>query len=185
LVVNYTWNVPSPASIQSPAPRFLLSGWQLGGIFQAHSGTPFSLTIAGDQANTGTDRADEQRPNFNAIPGCTPNAVNPGQVDNYVKLQCFSYPAFGVLGNLGRNTLQGPGMTEFDFSIFKNQALFSEKLKVQFRAEFFNVFNNPNFELASPEAFDGSGNLEPTAALIGPPTLTTSRQIQLGLKLLW
>ncbi|MGH9325897.1 MAG: TonB-dependent receptor domain-containing protein [Terriglobia bacterium] len=185
LVVNYTWNVPSPASIKSPVPRFLLSGWQLGGVFQAHSGTPFTLTIAGDQANTGTDRSDEQRPNFNAIPGCTPNAINPGQFDNYVKLQCFSYPAFGTLGNLGRNTLQGPGMTEFDFSLFKNEALFAEKLKVQFRAEFFNVLNNTNFELGAPEIFDSSGTLEPTAGLIGPPTLTTARQIQFGLKLLW
>ncbi len=185
LVVNYTWEIPSPSSIHSGGPRFLLSGWQLGGVYQVHSGAPFSLTINGDQALTGTSRHDEQRPNFNPIPGCTNGAVNPGQPLNYVKLQCFSFPALGVLGNLGRNTLRGPWTNSFDFSVYKNFQLLSERLKIQFRAEFFNLLNHPNFQLASAEVFDGSGNLIPTAAQIGPPTLTTSRQIQFGMKLKW
>jgi hypothetical protein len=163
----------------------LLSGWQLGGVYQVHSGAPFSLTINGDQALTGTSRHDEQRPNFNPIPGCTNGAVNPGQPLNYVKLQCFSFPALGVLGNLGRNTLRGPWTNSFDLSVYKNFQLLSERLKIQFRAEFFNLLNHPNFQLASAEVFDGSGNLIPTAAQIGPPTLTTSRQIQFGMKLKW
>ncbi len=188
LVINFRWDVPSPASLTG-LPRFLLAGWELGGIFQANSGVPFTVKIAADRARTGNSvvalGTGAQRPDFNPAPGCTPNAINPGNPDNYVNLDCFSFPAPGFLGNLGRNTLRGPGPVNFDFSLYKNHNLFSERLKVQFRAEFFNVFNRANFQSRLTTVFDRQGRLVETAGQLRPPTITTSRQVQFGMKFLW
>jgi hypothetical protein len=97
-----------------------------------------------------------------------------------------------VLGNTGRNSFYGPGLTTVDFSLFKNTAVpkISETFNVQFRAEFFNVLNHTNF--LSPgflntfgqnnSVYDFNGSALPTAL---NQTSTTSRQIQLGLKLVW
>jgi hypothetical protein len=100
-------------------------------------------------------------------------------------LNCFAFPAPGVLGNLGRNTLRGPGFEDFDFSLFKNIGFRSEKYKVQIRAEAFNVLNHANFGVQTTAIFDGSGNPLTSAGNLLPPTLTTSRQIQLGIKFLF
>ncbi len=97
-----------------------------------------------------------------------------------------------VLGNSGRNKFYGPGLTTVDFSLFKNIPVtkISETFNVQFRAEFFNVLNHTNF--LSPgflntfgqnnSVYDFNGSALPTAL---NQTTTTSRQIQLGLKLVW
>ena len=91
-------------------------------------------------------------------------------------------------GNLGRNVLIGPGVSKFDASVFKNNRtrLFSENTNVQFRAEFFNVFNRPNF--ASPTdnltVFDQTGNPIPSAGLI-TSTQTSARQIQFAVKVIF
>jgi len=87
-----------------------------------------------------------------------------------------------------RNTLIGPGVLKFDASVFKNNRLhrFSESTNVQFRAEFFNLFNRANF--SSPTSnlavFDQAGNPIPTAGLI-TSTQTPSREIQFALKVIW
>lgn len=94
-----------------------------------------------------------------------------------------------LVGNAGRNHFYGPGLKTVDFSIFKNMQLM-EKLKLQFRAEFFNILNHPN--LASPNflndsnntVFNADGSAAGNAGVIGS-TSTSSRQIQLGLKLIF
>jgi len=187
LVYSFTWNIPTPQSFTGIA-RGVLAGWGLGGIFAAHTGAPFSLTLQTDRANTGNRTAGGtgggQRPDFLPLPGCSVNAINPGNVTNYIKTQCFAFPAAGELGNLGRNTLRGPGLQEFDPSLFKNWSL-KEQMRLQFRAEFFNAFNHANFQMRSPKLFDGSGNLISTATVIGAPTATSAREIQFGLRLTW
>jgi hypothetical protein len=97
-------------------------------------------------------------------------------------LNCFSFPAPGVLGDLGRNTLRGPGFADLDFSLFKNVAFHQEKYKVQFRAEAFNSLNHTNFGVQTTAVFNGSGVPLASASVLQQPTLTTSRQIQLGIK---
>jgi hypothetical protein len=119
-----------------------------------------------------------------ATPGVRSNAQ--GQLLAF-NPNCFapaSTVAGGVLvGNSGRNRFNGPGLTTVDFSTFKNFS-FREKLKLQFRAEFFNVLNHPNF--AAPNFLNDANNSIGTnnAGVIGS-TSTASRQIQLGLKLVW
>ncbi len=183
--LNTVWEVPSLHSGMAVA-RFLLSGWETSGIFTVQDGTPFSVRLSADNAGTGTSTTTQQRPNFNPGPDCSsPNAVDPGHPERYIKLQCFSYPAAGTIGNLGRNTLRGPKVENFDFSLFKNHDMLSEKLRMQFRAEFFNLLNRPNFGFQVVNLFNGQGQAVSANAGVKPPTVTTSRQIQFGMKLIW
>jgi hypothetical protein len=92
----------------------------------------------------------------------------------------FVLPPAGTYGNAGRDILTGPGLTEFDMSLFKTTAI-SERINVQFRAECFNLLNHPNFGMPVVSTFS-SGAVSPTAGVI-TYTTTTQREIQFGLKL--
>jgi hypothetical protein len=83
--------------------------------------------------------------------------------------------------------LRSPGLNDFDFSVFKNHNLFNERLKVQFRAEFFNLFNWTNFLAGTQRIFTGKKALVPNQSGLGllKQTATTEREIQLGLKFLF
>jgi len=186
-VLNASWTLPTGSL--SGVSRAVLGGWEMGGIFSARSGAPFTVTLSNDQAGTGDSRVKStsggQRPDYNPAPGCSPNAVNPGNPLNYIKLECFSFPAAGTLGNLGRNTLRGPGLQEFDFSLMKNWLLFHERIRLQFRAEAFNFLNKANYQAPKTKIFDGSGKPILIASQLTSPTQTSERQIQFGLKLNW
>jgi hypothetical protein len=185
LLINYTWLIPTPQFARGAA-GVALGGWQLGGIFQMRTGLPFTPTIAGDPL--GLKSSDPWAfPNRLVGPGCE-SAVNPGSV-NYIKLQCFTVPnPSTLLGNTGRNSLVGPGLQNFDFSLTKNTPItkISENFNAQFRVEVFNLLNRANFAapLANKALFDQSGVPVPGAGLIDR-TATIARQLQFGLKLIW
>ena len=188
LVGTVIWDVPGP---KSGLASYVAGGWQVGSIVTATSGSPYTVTFGGggDPLNTGfngdfsMDYA-QLVSGCNATPGVTTNAQ--GQLLAF-NPSCFtSAPAVagGVLvGNSGRNRFYGPALTTVDFSTFKNFS-FKERYKVQFRAEFFNILNHPNF--AAPNFLNDANNSIGTsnAGVIGS-TSTASRQIQLGLKLAW
>jgi hypothetical protein len=90
-----------------------------------------------------------------------------------------------LIGNGGRNEIVGPGLVNVDFSLVKNNYI-KEKFNVQFRAEFFNIFNHSNFSspIANDTLFDQTGAPVAGAGLI-TQTSTTSRQIQFALKLIF
>jgi len=156
----------------------LTKGWQLNGIASLLSGFPFTPQIGSNWSGDG-DTRNPDRPSLNpAFSGPrllkTPNPwFNP---------DAFVLPAPGTYGNLGRGTITGPGLTEIDISLMKNTRL-SERCNLQFRAEFFNLLNHPNFGTPNPIVFSGAA-FSPTAGLI-TSTATTSRQIQFGLKLIF
>ncbi len=189
LVANYIWSLPTPSSWGSVA-KAIAGGWQLGGIITASSGVPFTLVV-GQQDVLGQNYTDEPFDYPNRVPGCSPTHLSktPSGV-SYVNNSCFVLaPQTNgglVLGNNGRNSLYGPKLVNVDFSIFKN-AHITERFVAQFRAEFFNIFNHANFQ--APVDFNSFTNPDPeaTGALSGAggidSTTTTSRQIQLGLKL--
>jgi len=187
-VSSYSWSIPTPGSLAGMS-KSLLGGWELGGIFTAQTGPPFTVTLTTDQARTGDSRVRStsggQRPNYNPAPGCSVNAINPGNPLNYIKTECFSFPALGQLGNLGRNTLRGPGLEEVDASLFKNWLLWHDRTRLQFRIEVFNLLNRANFQAPKVKIFDGSGAVIPTATQLTSPTQTSERQIQLALKVGW
>src|ERR1700722_19491514 len=219
--LNYLWDVPTP-KIQSGFLRSATGGWELGGIFSASSGEPFTpLLVEGDVL--GQNNTDKfAYPNRVNAPGCSGNAVNPGNVTDYIKLQCFVIPPVATingvnyiqLGNVGRNSLTGPGLMDFDFSVVKNTRVprISEAFNVQFRLDVFNIFNHPNFNppvtnefildptLVTPKTVAQPGpNGACNAANLGNSgctvsagafdghdgTATTSRQMQISLKLVW
>jgi len=120
--------------------------------------------------------------------GCA-SPINSGNPNDYIKTQCFAVPGpITLRGNLGRNTLIGPGLISLDSSIFKNNRIkrVSDTFNIQFRAEFFNVINHTNFAppLDNRNIFDSNGNPIGNAGLI-TSTQTTSRQIQFALKAIW
>jgi hypothetical protein len=139
----------------------------VNGIFSARSGTVYTPGISFDNANVG---GGSQRPN---IVG-NPNLSNPTLAE-YFNTSAFAVAPSFTYGNAGRDILRGPNVWNLDFSIFRNFN-FLERMTLQFRGEFFNVFNHPNF-----------GNPGATVGLPGygviTSTATEPRLIQLALKL--
>ena len=186
LTVNYIWDVPTPKSWGAIGSH-VLGGWELGGILTAESGIPVTPLMGGDPLGLNSNDPFAYPDRLNTS-GCA-SVVNPGNPNNYVKLNCFAAPnPLTLLGNAGRNTIVGPGLVTFDFSLFKNNYIkkISENFNVQFRAEFFNVFNRANFAtpVANSTLFDETGAPVDGAGAIDA-TSTTARQIQFALKLIW
>ena len=185
LVVSFTWQLPS-VERNSRVLNWAANGWQLGGLYKASSGQPFTPILGGDSAGQKLDETS-QLPNRLGGPGCG-TLTNPGNPNHYIKTQCLAFPGVNKWGNLGRNTLVGPGVSKLDVSVFKNNRIrrISENFNAQFRAEFFNVLNRANFSAPTDHAtvFGPSGNPISSAGLI-TSTQTTSRQIQFALKLIW
>jgi hypothetical protein len=212
LVINGLWNVPSPKSLGIFGEK-ALGGWQLGIINTLASGVPESASFTA--FNNPSDFVGEllptnQPPNLNA--GCSPqNLVNPNYRHSlfYINASCLGLVPItatnasvcdntrsglpstvcpNIRGNLGRDTIIGPGLFDMDFSVFKNNYVrkISETFNVQFRAEMFNVLNHANFAPSS--------NLNPFVNTKAKPdgtfgqltsTQTPERQIQLALKMIW
>jgi hypothetical protein len=161
----------------------LLSGWTLNSIVTIQGGFPFSPQLSYNPSNNGDTRNPVRpfvNPDFHG-------AVIIGHADKWFDPSAFLAPAntaanAGFYGNVGRDTLIGPGLGTWDFSVLKATRL-SERLNLQFRAELFNLLNRANFNLPNAVVFTPSG-VSPTAGAI-TSTATTSRQVQFGLKLLW
>jgi len=105
-----------------------------------------------------------------------------GNPNQWFNPAAFLLPQAGTFGNLGRGALRGPGLANWDFSLFKNTAI-HERLRLQFRAEIFNILNHANFGAPTLPLFS-SGAFSPTAGQISNTT-TTAREIQFGLKLIF
>jgi outer membrane receptor protein involved in Fe transport len=129
-------------------PHVLGAGWQLNSIVTVQSGRPINIiTDAG-----GVNSNFVQRPDI--LPGVNPILPHWTPSTGYLNPAAFAYPAItaadpnGYFGDLGRDQIFGPGFWNYDFSTTKNFQL-RERLTLQFRAEFFNIFNHPNFALPS------------------------------------
>jgi hypothetical protein len=161
----------------------LASGWTVNSIVTLQGGFPFSPQLSYNPSNNG-DTRNPVRPFAN--PAFT-GPVTLGKPNQWFNPNAFLAPANtaangGFYGNVGRDTLIGPGLATWDFSVLKDTRI-RERLNLQFRAEIFNLLNRANFNLPNAVVFTPSG-VSPTAGVI-TSTSTTSRQIQFGLKLLW
>jgi hypothetical protein len=178
-VLNATYELPFGRARKDWLNR-LAGDWQVSGIQTLQSGLPFTPQLSYNPSNDG-DTRNPVRPSVN------PNFAAPvilGGASQYFDPNAFVQPLPGTYGNVGRNTLQGPRLYETDLSVAKRFA-FGERLNLQFRAEFFNLFNHTNFNTPNPVVYaSATGGPSPTAGVI-TSTATTSRQVQLGLKLLW
>ena len=174
LVVNGTWELPTP-NYDSALAKHALGGWELGMIFTASGGQPFTPTWGTGSDPLGSLSSDDwDVPNRLGGSGC--KSLITGHPSGYIKTDCFAVPTapnqaffdqycdpappsngapllpgdlrcFNLRGNSGRNVVTGPGIASLDFSVFKNNYFksISERFNVQFRAEIFNILNHPNF----------------------------------------
>ncbi len=149
--------------------HMMLGGWRINTNAILQSGLPFNLGL-NNSANT------------NGAGGSRPDRIGSGvlpsdqrSLQRWFDAGAFAQPPNGRFGNAARNALYGPGRVNFDMSLFKDFA-FSERAKLQFRSEFFNVFNTPQFGQPNGTIFNpGVGQITST---VGNP-----RQIQLALRL--
>jgi len=177
LSVNGLWALPFKGNR-------LVEGWQISGIERSTSGVPFTVVTGVDSAGFGTTGASSIRPNV--VPGCQQITGNPNQWFNPA---CFTLQPLGTIGNLGRDTERGPGFNALDFSLVKDTKV-RENLGVQFRAEFFNIFNHANYAVPGQQntnstlftaIANGAGVPNPNAGRI-TQIVGTPRQIQFALK---
>lgn len=117
----------------------VLGGWQANGIFQAFSGRPFSVSMSNAQLNGGPNNA--QRPDQLRYPSIS-GLVGPGA--KWFDVTAFATPTPNRYGTAGRNTLRGPKLVNYDFSVFK-QFQITENKRIEFRTEFYNLTNTPHF----------------------------------------
>ena len=157
LVGTFVWDLPK-LTASAPALRHVVGGWQLTGLFSAQSGPPFTVNAGKDISGTATgqDRGvyvSGQNPyGPGACAGTTAICVD------YLNPAAFALPAAGTYGNVGKGALRGPNQITMDAGLFKEISL-RERLKFQFRAEFFNLFNRVNF-YPPGAALDASRNNE-------------------------
>ena len=158
----------------------LVSGWSVNSIVLLQGGFPFTPQLSYNPSNNG-DTRNPVRPFAN--PDFTGSIIT-GNPNQWFNPAAFLAPPAnsGFYGNLGRNTLIGPGLATWDFSTVKDTRL-KERLTLQFRAEIFNLLNRANFNTPNLIVFTPSG-VSGTAGAI-TSTSTTARQVQFALKLLW
>jgi Carboxypeptidase regulatory-like domain len=182
-VIQGTYDLPFARSAAAQGQHWkeiLAANWQVSSIVTLQSGLPFTPQLSYNPSNDG-DTRNPVRPSWN--PDFQGNVILGGP-NEYFNPLAFIQPLNGTYGNVGRNILQGPSLAQFDFSLAKRWAL-SERFNLQFRSEFFNVFNHTNLNTPNPVVYAAAtGAPSPTAGVI-TSTATTSRQVQLGLKLLW
>jgi hypothetical protein len=167
-------------------PNGVLSGWSVNSIVTLQDGFPFTPQLSYNPSNNG-DTRNPVRPFRN--PDFTGPAIL-GKPAQWFNPHAFIAPPStgGFYGNLGRDSYIGPGLATWDLSVLKDIFL-RETLRLQFRAEIFNLldranFNTPNLIVFTPPTATNPTGLSGTAGAI-TSTSTTSRQIQFGLKLLW
>ena len=150
-VLSYTWELPKVKQAHGALSQFI-NGWQLNGIFTAQSGLPRTILAGSDRSRTGlgTDRVDLVSPQVYGPGACG----NVAPCVDYLNRSAFAVPAVGSFGNLGKGALRGPNYVNWDVGAFKNFVL-SERFRLEFRAEFFNVLNRVN--LGNPNNNINSG----------------------------
>ena len=169
MVVSYIWELPKLAG-RPALVRHVAGGWETNGIVTLASGRVFSVTAGRDNSLVGVnaDRADLVGDAF----------LDTGRprgelVQRYFNIDAFAFNALGTFGTSGRNIMRGPGQASTDFGVLKNFSV-TEKQRVQFRAEFFNLFNRVN--LSNPNGNRNAANFGRITGAEAP------RVIQLALK---
>jgi hypothetical protein len=148
--------------------KHILGGWEAAGIMVYQTGLPFTVTATGSPTNTGAGgRA-------NVVPGADEYPAEK-TINRWFNPAAYSVPSAFNWGNVGRNTLRGPSVINFDLTASKKFVI-TEGKELNFRTEFFNAFNHPQFGL--PVSSVGSGNIGSITS-----TLRSNRQLQFALRL--
>jgi hypothetical protein len=172
-VMSYVWQLPDPGSSRGWLRRFL-GGWESSGIVTLEGGRPFSVTSGVDNSFSGIngDYAD-----LVGDPYLDTGRPRNQLISRYFNTQAFRANAPGTFGTAPRSLLRGPGVATLDLAAMKN-FLMTERVSVQFRTEFFNALNRPNF--SNPYAVQSVANRFGRIESAADP-----RIIQFGLKLIY
>ena len=183
LVASYVWDLPRFTGISNSIVRSVLGGWEWSGIYTITSGGPLTLLAGTDRSKTnlGGDRVDYIGP-ASQFGGVAPESQRQGcratekHCVPWLNTLLFAAPATGQYGNVGKGSFTGPGRWNFDMGVLRNFIPMSshENIRLQFRGEFFNVFNHT--ELNDPTVSLGA-NFGGIRAAADP------RIIQLGAKM--
>jgi hypothetical protein len=170
-VVSYIYELPGAGTNSAAWLGHHTRGWKVTTIGTLQSAAPFTVNLPTDNANIGAGPA--QRPDVLR----DPNEISGRSPQQWFDTAAFAMPAPFSFGNSGRNLARADALTNVDFSVLKDTAI-SEDLDLQFRVEFFNVFNQTNFA-------DAPGRIAFTSNFGRFFRAENPRQIQLGLKLLF
>jgi hypothetical protein len=138
--LTFVWEPPAISRLGFVGRR-ILSGWQINGITRYTSGRPFTVTSGVD---TNLDGNNIDRPNLLGDPNLPGGRPKDQMLKKYFNTGVFQTAALGLNGTAGRDILYGPGFANWDLSFFKAIPV-RENQRLQFRAEFFNIFNKANF----------------------------------------
>jgi hypothetical protein len=178
-VASYVYELPfgHGKALFSGAGRLanlFIGGWQINGVTTIQTGQPFTVNTSFDQSNT---NSAAPRPNSTGVNPALSSAQQ--SVQEWFNIAAFALPSGYAFGNLGRNTLIGPGLVNFDFAGFKSFSVGGEgKRLIQFRSEFYNIANHP--QLATPNRLFGAAGFGSITSVVN-----SSRDIQMGLKFIW
>src|SRR5207245_1829379 len=161
-------------NMHGPAGK-VLEGWDVNAIVRFHSGFPYGIFVNRDVANVGSRGVGQHA---SLVPGQDPNS-GPQTTDEWFNTGAFATcdagaPGLHCFGDLGRNTMIGPGFKNFDLALHKTTKI-RESHAIEFRPEFFNAFTNVNF--SNPAGTLGNSDF---GTITG--TQNTSREIQFALK---
>ncbi|MGH9718762.1 MAG: TonB-dependent receptor domain-containing protein, partial [Bryobacteraceae bacterium] len=182
--ISYTYELPfgkGRAHLnQGGLLNYIAGGWQLNGITTLQTGLPFSAGLA----NANTNGAGGSRPDLVGNPKL---ASDQQSISRWFDVTAFARPTEIRFGNLGRNTLSGPGRVNFDMSLFKNFPI-TERAKLELRGEAFNIWNHPQFGQPNASIVVGANQIGTTAGSnAGTITSTVGnpRQLQVGARIVF
>ena len=162
-----------PGFTNSALSSAVTRNWQISTVYQVQTGFPFTISVFGDTANSGTVLGEN--PIRANVTGQPVFGAGTHTADMWFNPAAFATPAAFTFGNAGRNTVYGPGMQTLDFAVAREFG-FAERAKFQLRGEFFNALNHTN--LGTPDRFVNT----PQFGTITEAT-TPGREIQLSARL--
>jgi hypothetical protein len=176
--LSVMFNQDLPKFFHSGIGKAVANNWAFSGLWIAQSGTPLSVTNqTSGQGLGGTSNSVTGALYSNVVAGAdlVTDGSNKSKLNNYINKAAWSKAPFGTVGNSGRGMFRGPGQNNLDLSVFRYFPI-RERLKLEFRTEFFNLFNHANF---------GAPTTNMDSASFGQITSTTvnARIIQFALRL--
>jgi hypothetical protein len=174
-VANFIYDLPLFRNARSRAMRIAAGGWQISGYVTAETGLPINIQLGGPAANNGLPTWNGAGPGGNR-PNVAGPIATPHTLTTWFDPKALSAPALGAYGNLGFDSLYGPGRHNWNLSVFKSFVLSEARgSRFELRVESFNTFNHTQFQNVSTNY--SSGNFGQITSVFDP------RAIQLGAKL--
>jgi hypothetical protein len=191
LNLSYVWDLPFFK--QPGLTHKVLGGWQLSGITNFQTGTPYGVSFAADNAGVANGVGAASRPDLIGNPKAIPQSALDGYSPLFANPNAFAAPRGLTFGNSGRNLLRNPNRTNFDMALFKHFAI-KEQTAFEFRAEAYNIFNHTQWLPVAGDSGSGAANnasgdntfsTDPGSGFLRTQGTHNARILQLGLKFMF